>query len=59
VEELKEAMRANRLQYSDRVLSETLNALANRGMVRRWNNNTGLVYILAEEKSLSSREEAR
>jgi hypothetical protein len=57
VEELKEALRANGLKYSDRVLSENLNALANKGLVRRWNTNTGFVYILAEEKSLGSGEE--
>jgi hypothetical protein len=59
VEELKEAMRANGLKYSDRVFSETLTLLANKGKVRRWNTNTGFVYILAEKKSLSGGEEAQ
>jgi hypothetical protein len=59
VKELKEAMSANGLKYSDRVLSETLTLLANKGMVRRWNTNTGFVYILAEKKSLSGGEEAQ
>jgi DNA-binding HxlR family transcriptional regulator len=59
VEELKDAMKANSLKYSDRVLSETLTLLANRGMVRRWNTNTGFVYILAEKKGLSKGEEAQ
>ena len=58
VEELKEAMRANGLKYSDRVLSESLTFLANKGRVRRWNTNTGFVYILAEKKGLSEGEEA-
>ena len=58
VEELKEAMRVNGLKYSDRVFSETLALLANRGLVRRWNTNTGFVYILAEKKGLGEGEEA-
>ena len=59
VEELKEAMRANGLKYSDRVLSETLTLLANKGLVRRWNTNPGFVYILAEKKDLGEGEEAQ
>ena len=59
MEELKAAMKANELPYSGRVLNETLNKLADKGMVRRWNTNTGFVYILAEEKPLSSGEETQ
>ena len=59
MEELKETMKANALTYSGRVLNEALNKLADKGMVRRWNTNTGFVYILAEEKPLSSGEEAQ
>jgi uncharacterized protein with PIN domain len=59
VEELKGAMEANDLKYHARVLAGTLNQLADKGKVRRWNTNTGFVYILAEEKSLSSGEEAQ
>jgi hypothetical protein len=58
VEELKEAMKANGLRYSDRVLSDTLDELAKKGMVHRWNTNTGFVYILGEEKSVSVGEQA-
>jgi hypothetical protein len=46
------------LKYSDRVFSQTLTLLANKGFVRRWNTNTGFVYILAEKKGLSEGEEA-
>lgn len=59
VEELREAMKANELKFSDRVLSGTLNALSDKGMVRRWNTNTGFVYILAEAKNLVAGEEAQ
>jgi len=54
MEELQEAIKANGLKYSGRTLGATLDALADKGMVRRWNTNTGFVYILAEEKSSSS-----
>ena len=58
-EELKEVIKSNELKYSSHVLAETLNKLADKGMVRRWNTNTGFVYILAEKKKLSSGEEAQ
>ena len=51
MKELKEAMKFNKLKYPGRMLSATLDALAEKGKVRRWNTNTGFVYILAEEKS--------
>lgn len=59
VEELKEAIKANELKYSGRVLEDTLNELADKGMVRRWNTNTGFVYILAEAKSMGSGDEVQ
>ncbi len=55
-EELKDARKANGVKYSDRVLSESLETLAKKGMLRRWNTNNGFVYILAEEKRLRSGE---
>ncbi len=57
MEELKEAIKANDLKYPSRALTETLNELVEKGMVRRWNTNTGFVYILADKKLLSSGEE--
>jgi len=50
MEELNDAMKANDIKYTPRSLEATLNKLADKGMVRRWNTNTGFVYILAEEK---------
>jgi hypothetical protein len=50
VDELKDAMKANDLKYGSRELTDTLNKLAEKGTVRRWNTNTGFVYILAERK---------
>jgi hypothetical protein len=58
VEEVKEAVKANGLRYSDRVLSETLETLAKKGMLRRWNTNNGFVYILADEKRSRLGEES-
>jgi hypothetical protein len=54
MEELKDAMKASNVKYTKRTLTGTLNKLADKGMVRRWNTNTGFVYILAEEKPSSS-----
>jgi len=54
MEELNDAMKANKIKYNERNLERTLNKLANKGMVRRWNTNTGFVYILAEEKTSGS-----
>jgi uncharacterized membrane protein YheB (UPF0754 family) len=54
MEELKDAMKASKVKYTKRTLTQTLNKLADKGMVRRWNTSTGFVYILAEEKSSSS-----
>jgi hypothetical protein len=54
MEELKAAMDSNKLKYPGRMLSATLEALAEKGKVRRWNTNAGFVYILADEKSSGS-----
>ena len=53
MEELSDAMKANKVTYTQRTLDKTLNKLADKGMVRRWNTNTGFVYILAENKHSS------
>jgi acylphosphatase len=50
MEELKDAMKASKITYTKRTWERTLNKLAEKGMVRRWNTNTGFVYILAEKK---------
>ena len=54
MEELKDAMKANNIKSTKRTLTGTLNKLADKGMVRRWNTNTGFVYILAEETPTGS-----
>jgi hypothetical protein len=59
MEELQDAMKANGLKYPGRTLGANLDALAEKGRIRRWNTNTGFVYILAEEKSSSPGGEKR
>lgn len=59
MEELREAMGASGLKYPGRMLSATLDALAEKEKVRRWNTNTGFVYILAEEKSSKAGGESK
>jgi hypothetical protein len=51
VEELQEALQANDQKTDDQTLSVTLDELASKGLIRRWNTNTGYVYILAENKN--------
>ncbi len=50
-EELKEALQTSELKFSDRALASALDGLSRKGLLRRWNTNTGFVYILAEQKS--------
>ena len=59
MEELQDSMKSNKMKYTERTLNKTLNKLADKGKVRRWNTTTGFVYILAEEKPLSSGEKTR
>jgi hypothetical protein len=56
--ELNDARKANKISNTKRTLERTLNKLANKGMVRRWNTNTGFVYILAEKKPSRAGSEA-
>jgi hypothetical protein len=50
MDEMKEVMKANELKYQSRVVSDTLDQLAEKGLIKRWNTNAGSVYILAEAK---------
>ncbi len=59
MEELNDAMKANKIKYTKRTLEGTLNKLAGKGMVRRWSTNTGFVYILAEGKPQALEEKPR
>jgi hypothetical protein len=55
IDELKEALEANGLSHSGRVLSNVLMGLVKKGKIRRWNTDAGFVYILVEEEALGPR----
>ena len=57
IDELKEALKANGLHYSERVFAGVLMGLVKKGKVRRWKTDTGHVYILAEKEALRLRRE--
>jgi hypothetical protein len=53
MEELKQALQTNNLEFTERALASALDGLSKKGLLRRWNTNTGFVYILAEQKTKS------
>jgi len=53
ITELKEALRANELSFSGRVLAGVIMGLVRKGRVRRWKTDAGCVYILAEKEALA------
>jgi len=53
ITELKDALRANELNFSGRILAGVLMGLVRKGMVRRWKTDAGYVYILAEKEALA------
>ncbi|MBX5328695.1 MAG: hypothetical protein QHH18_07035 [Candidatus Bathyarchaeota archaeon] len=52
MDELREALKANELDFSGRVLAGVLMGLVKQGRVRRWKTDAGHVYILAEKETL-------
>lgn len=57
LEELKEALQANGMNHSVRVLTGALNRLVKKGKIRRWNTDAGFVYILVESEILGKGEQ--
>jgi len=53
IEELKEALKANELSFSGRILAGVLMGLVRKGKVMRWKTDAGYVYILAEKEALA------
>lgn len=51
--ELKEALKANKLEYPGRTLAGVLLGLVKKRKVRRWKTDAGYVYILAEKEALA------
>jgi hypothetical protein len=52
IDELREALKANGMDYPGRMLAAVLMDLVKREKVRRWNTDAGFVYILAEKEGL-------
>jgi hypothetical protein len=59
IDELKEALKANGQEYLGRVLAGALNGLVKKGKIRRWNTDSGFVYILVEQETLVVKGEAQ
>jgi len=57
IEELKEALQANGLNYPIRVLAGSLGGLVKKGKIKRWNTDAGFVYILVENEALGRGEQ--
>lgn len=57
IEELREALQANGMNHSARILAGALIGLAKRGKIRRWNTDAGFVYILVEDEVLGLKGE--
>lgn len=57
MDELKDALKANGLDYTGRNFAKVLQELVQKGTVRRWSTDAGFVYILAEKETLSQRGE--
>ena len=51
IEELKEALKANGMDYSRQRLARVLMKFAKRQKIRRWKTDSGYVYILAENEA--------
>ena len=58
IDELKEALKANGMDYPGRTLAAVLMGLVKKEKIRRWNTDAGNVYILAEKEALGLRGEA-
>jgi hypothetical protein len=53
IDELKDALKANGVQYPSRVLASVLTGLERQEKIRRWKTDSGYVYILAEKEALA------
>jgi hypothetical protein len=57
IDELDEALKANRIEQLPRTLAGVLMRLVKKEKIKRWNTNAGYVYILAEKEALRPRGE--
>lgn len=56
--ELREALKANGLNFPTRTFPAVLGELVKSGRIKRWNTDTGFVYIQAEKEALNVKGEA-
>jgi hypothetical protein len=52
IDELRDALKANGMDYPGRMLAGILIGLVKNEKIRRWNTDAGNVYILAEKEAL-------
>ena len=57
-EELRDALKANGLEYPTRMLAAVLADLVKQEKIRRWNTDAGYVYILAEKEAFGLRRDS-
>jgi hypothetical protein len=55
IDELRDALKANGMDYPGRMLTGILMGLVKNGRIRRWNTDAGNVYILAEKEAIQSK----
>jgi hypothetical protein len=55
IDELRDALKANGMDYPGRMLSGILMGLVKNEKIRRWNTDSGYVYILAEKEAFRTR----
>jgi len=53
LDEMRKALQANGMSYSERTLTGVLTELSKKGKIRRWNTDTGYVYILVGKEALA------
>jgi predicted transcriptional regulator len=59
VDELEDALEANGQSHTARTLATALGVLVKKGTIRRWNTDSGFVYILVEKETLGVKGESR
>lgn len=57
LDELRDALKTNGLEYPARTLAAVLLDLGKREKIRRWNTDSGYVYILAEKEAFGVRRQ--
>lgn len=55
IDELRDALKTNGMDYPGRMLAGILMGLVKNEKIRRWNTDSGYVYILAEKEAFRTR----